>query len=180
VSRLASSNQPPVPGTLDFTYHHLSSGQPAVTNGNYRHLESQFLQTPPSTIPTFLPPRFRRGQVLCIRMNELGTRESATGDSQRLHPCQLALAATRSRGKGAAERARGRSQRDEGLPLLLRLGKRRSIEPKRLVGVCLHACSGIKRHRTMHGAYPTALLALRVCLCVALRQSTCPHRSLIT
>ena len=56
-SCLASSNQV---NLLDFTYHNLS---PAVTNGNYRRLESQFfLQNtlsappPPSPFPPFLAP----------------------------------------------------------------------------------------------------------------------------
>ena len=65
-----------------------------------------------------------------------GPVSSRLGTTQRLHRCQLALAAaTRSGGKGKARRSGPEAERlsGEGLALLLRLGKRRSIEPKRPV-----------------------------------------------
>jgi hypothetical protein len=130
-------NKPTVPGTLEFTYHRLSSRCHKRQSPPPR--ESVFCKHFPSTIPSV--PTFshaRRGQVLPTRSNER-TGDPRVRDWGLLATlsdstiCQLALTPPRDlEGKGAA----GAGQRPrEGLALLLRLGKRRSIEPRRWRGV---------------------------------------------
>jgi hypothetical protein len=117
---------------LDFTYHNLS---PAVTNGNYRRLESQFLQDSPSVVLTQTPSYRLAAEAKCY---ERGTREFATGHYPAAPPLPAGArrrhAIWRER-KGKARRSGPEAERQsgEGLALLLRLGKRRSIEPKRTV-----------------------------------------------
>lgn len=112
----------------------------AVTNGNYRRLQSQFLQTSPSNVPTFLAS----AEAKCYVRNGI----DKTGDSQRrrsMAPRRHAIWTERRRSGPEAD-----SRSHEGLALLLRLGKR-----WRVAGGCLHTCS-IGRY----GAHPTAPLAL--------------------
>jgi hypothetical protein len=143
----------------------------AVTNGNYRRLESQFLQTLSQRHPLRSHLFSRPPRPSATHSNE------RTGDPRVRDWGLLATlsdstvaswldAATRSRGKGTA----GAGQRPgEGLTLLLRLGKRRSIEPKRwrVAGACLHACSWASGAVVRLGASSDA--ARPVC---PLRQST--------
>ena len=99
----SSSNQV---NLLDFTYHSLS---PAVINGNYRHLESQFLQDSPSVVLTQTPSYRLAAEAKCYKR---GTREFATGHYPAATPLPAGArrrhAIWRER-KGAAERARGRA-----------------------------------------------------------------------
>jgi hypothetical protein len=66
----SSSNQV---NLLDFTHHNLS---PAVTNGNYRRLESRFLQDSPRFVLIQTPSYRLAAEAKCYKR---GTREFATG-----------------------------------------------------------------------------------------------------